>query len=93
MIIERNPNNQTSSRLRDEQDMYAKLLTMLLWKYRDVLPSDVVITQSDIEAQIAAFNGTLGNIVVDDSQGRIRLSVVDDAEGRRLARKAGGLPT
>ena len=95
MIEYRNPNNATSQRLsRDANELYAKFLTMVLWKYRDVLPDDVVITADDIARQGEHFGGTLGVVVVDDSKGRkgrIRLSVVTEAEGKALSRKAGGL--
>lgn len=90
MIIERNPNNPTTRRLRDEPAMYGKLLLLVLWKFRDVLPAEVVILPADIHAQSEAFGGGLGNLVVDDSQGRIRLAVVDDREGERIARQEGG---
>jgi hypothetical protein len=88
-VREWNPNNPTTRRMQDNQDMYAKLLACVLWKYRDVLPADVVITEADI----VELSGGLCALVVDDSKGRIRLSVVDHDEGARIAKRAGGLPS
>lgn len=93
MPREVNPNHRTTRAMQDNADMYAKLLCCVLLKYADVLPRDVVITAEDLDRIQRRFNGTVGTIVVNDQRDGMHLSVVDDVEARRLAKRAGGLPS
>jgi len=58
----------------------------VLWKYRDVLPSDVVITEADIDNIVRAFPD-MPTIVAHDTKDGCHLSVVSLEEGRRQMRK------
>jgi hypothetical protein len=93
MPQEINPNNPTTRRMQDNPDMYAKLLALVLQKYRDVLPTDVVITMSDIAQISNRHRGGVGTIVVDDRSDGLHVSVVDAERAKAIARRAGGLPT
>jgi hypothetical protein len=92
-VREVNPNHRTTRAMQDNADMYAKLLCCVLWKYRHLLPPDVLITAEDLAQMQQKFSGTVGTIVVNDQSDGMHLSVVDENEAKRLAKKAGGLPS
>lgn len=93
MPREVNPNHRTTRAMQDNSDMYAKLLCCVLEKYADVLPRDVVITEADLARIQRKFAGSVGTIVVNDQRDGMHLSVVDDEEARRIAKREGGLPS
>ena len=79
--MELNPDNRTTQGLREQ---WYKLLAVVLWKHRDALPNEVVITGSDIEALLHAFPG-MPVIVAHQRADGLVLRVVDESEGQRLA--------
>lgn len=86
-MITGNPNHPVVQALDDQ---WHKLAAIVLFKYRDVLPNTIVITGADIEAFIRSG---LTNIVAHDRRDGMHLSLVNDDDGMRLAREAGGLPS
>lgn len=65
-----------------------KLLAFVLWKHRDVLPRDVVVTREDIDALLREFGDGMPVIVANEKADGLHLSIVTEAEGRRLAAEA-----
>jgi hypothetical protein len=85
---ELNPNHPVTSRVHDH---WHKVVAILLHKFAKVLGREVRIYPADIEAMEREEGGV--NVVIEDRDGAIRLRLVTDAEGAKLARKAGGLPS
>lgn len=83
MTDEFNPNHPVTAKLRGQ---WHKLLAVVIHKY-----GEVTITSADIESLNATYPGMQG-IVVHDSADGLHIWLVDEAEGRRLARDEGGLP-
>lgn len=84
---ELNPNHRVTAGLHDH---WHKLLAVVLHKYRHDLPAAVVITEADVDAFVSSG---IKNIAALDRRDGLHLRLVDDAEGARLARTEGGLPT
>ena len=83
---ELNPNHPVTSKVHDH---WHKVVAILLHKFAKQLGREVRIYPYDIEA---LEHSGLANVVIEDRDGCIRLRLVDQAEGERLARKEGGLP-
>jgi hypothetical protein len=87
VIRELNPNHRVTSTVHDH---WHKVVAILLHKFSNELGREVWIYPTDIEA---LEHSGVCNVVIEDRDGAIRLRLVDDAEGKRLARKEGGLPS
>ncbi len=85
--MELNPNHPVTSTVHDH---WHKVVALLLHKYAHVLGREVRIYPSDIES---LERSGVANLVIEDRDGAIRLRLVDDAEGAKLASQAGGLPS
>lgn len=84
---ELNPNHIVTATMHDH---WYKLLAFVVLKY---LPGrEIVITTEDIHNAMSQFKG-MPCVVANDQPDGMRISVVDEKEGRRLAKKAGGLPS
>lgn len=81
--MELNPEHEVTSGLRGQ---WFKLLAVVLWKHRDALPADVVLTEADFNGIAAAFP-TMPTVVAHERDGGLHLSVVDSVEGEQLARE------
>lgn len=81
--MELNPNHPVTAEFRQQ---WHKLCAILMLKFGH---SKIQITSGDIQALIDS--GT-ADITMRAKGEVITLELVDDAEGRRLAREEGGLP-
>lgn len=79
--MELNPDHSVTQSLRDQ---WFKLLAVVLWKYRDALPKEVVLTAQDFDGIARAFPN-MPTIVAHERADGLVLRVVDESEGRRLA--------
>jgi hypothetical protein len=87
VIRELNPNHRVTSTVHDH---WHKVVAILLHKFSKELGREVRIYPADIEA---LEHSGVSNVVIEDRDGALRLRLVDDEEGKRLARKEGGLPS
>lgn len=87
---ELNPNHPVT---RTAHDHWHKIVAVLLHKFSDILPNEVAITSRDLQAMTDAFPEGMPVVVLEDRDGALRVRLVSEQEGARLARKAGGLPT
>jgi hypothetical protein len=81
-----NPNNETVQKLDDQ---YYKLLGLVIHKY-DL--GEVVITGEDLDKWIKDTDG-MPCLYAHDKEDGLHIKVVSEAEGRKLAKEHGGLPT
>lgn len=84
MADELNPDHPVTHGMREQ---WHKLLAILLYKYRDVLPRDVVLTSDDIRA-IEQFDPQACVVAHDKADG-LHLRVVTRREGEYLAAEFG----
>lgn len=83
---ELNPNHPVTTELREQ---YHKLLAIVMWRFgMDAL----TVTSEEIERFVADHPGGI-NVAFEPKGHTLRIRIVDDREGARLARKEGGLPT
>lgn len=82
-MTELNPENLTTIAMREQ---WYKLLAIVLWKHRAELPKEVIITEKDIEGINKAFAG-MPVVLAHTRADGIFLKVIDEAEGRRLAKE------
>lgn len=84
-MVELNPHNPVTEGLRGQ---WHKLVALVLWKHRDVLPKDIVLTARDfdqIEAEFADRGGAA--VLAHEKPDGLHLRVVDMEEARRLERE------
>lgn len=90
---ELNPNHPVVNEMRDQ---YHKLLAFMIWRYGPSRGThrceSVTITPGELDRFIQDNPDGI-NLVVHPKGDVLMLRVVDDAEGARLAREAGGLPS
>lgn len=87
-MSELNPNNETTSWLREQ---WHKIVAVLLHKF-DL--GEVVITVEDLGALTQAFAGGGGPAVVaQDTSDGLHVKLVNMREGERIAEAHGGLPS
>lgn len=84
-MTEINPGHPVTDALRGQ---WFKVLAVVLWKYRAVLPSDVSISPKDFDEISAAFPD-MPTVVANEHDGALHLSVVSEEEGHRIAREEG----
>lgn len=85
-MVELNPNHPVTAGLHDN---WHKLLLLVLFKYRDVLPKDVVIVREDLDKLLAEFEGRgMPTIFAHDRSDGLHLRVIDEEEGVRLAHES-----
>ncbi len=83
---ELNPNHPVTNEMREQ---YHKLLAFAMWK---VGMTELVVTSEDLTRFVEDHPGGI-NIAVEPKGQVLKVRIVDDVEGARLARKEGGLPT
>ena len=81
-----NPNHLVT---RSLEGQWHKVLALVLQKYADVLPADVVLTYADIDAHLRLADGLA--VVAHEKADGLHLRIVTMEEARRLARLEGGL--
>jgi hypothetical protein len=82
--MEINPDNPVTQAVRDQ---WHKLLGLVIWKYGGKeLPEVPMITGADVEAFAKAFEGRgMPTILAHDRADGLRLRLIDEEEGRRIA--------
>ncbi|RWA55322.1 hypothetical protein AU476_07380 [Cupriavidus sp. UYMSc13B] len=82
-MTELNPNHPVTAAVHEH---WHKLCALLLHKLTD---GHAVLTASDVDQLVGSG---AANIVIQETERGIELTLVSDEEGDRLARQHGGLP-
>lgn len=83
---ELNPNHPVTNEMRQQ---WHKLLAITMWKYG---VDRLVITSDEIDRFIADHPDGV-NVTVEPTGKILTVWIVNDEEGRRLAKREGGLPS
>lgn len=86
MPRELNPNHPVTQELREQ---YHKLLAFCMWKFG---LRELVITSDELEKFVADHLDGI-NLAIEPKGRILKVRIVNDVEGARLARREGGLPT